>query len=76
MAQTTDPTAVNKFETEHDAVVHAKAWSKDRKEEWSVVHGLSEKGLMFFVERGDGGMIRNSERLIGTWCNGKKIDEA
>lgn len=67
-----DPCVVNKFSTEADAIAHACEWSKARKEEWSVIHGPSETGLAFFVEKGDGGMIRSTERKVGTWLLGKK----
>ncbi len=69
------PMALNMFDTEAEAVAAAKAWSADQHfmGEWSVIHGPSEKGLTFFVEKGDGGMIRSTERLVGTYKNGKKL---
>ena len=54
--------AVNKFDTEDEAVRHARAWSKDGTER-SVIHAPSSSGLAFFVERGDGGMVTIRERF-------------
>ena len=71
-----DPCVVNKFDTESEAVTHAKSWSKSRREEWTVIHAPTEsEGLKFFVVQGDGGMICATERLVGHWKNGKQIDE-
>lgn len=68
------PCAVNKFIDETDAVTHAREWSKEKCwPEWSVIHAPSVDGLAFFVERGDGGMIRNTERLVGRYRNGKPV---
>lgn len=70
-----EPCAVNKFEEKADAIAHAVSWSESRNEEWTVIHAPSEDGLRFFVERGDGGMIRSTERKIGTWRGGKRSAE-
>lgn len=66
------PCVVNKFSERADAEASAKEWSKDG-EEFTVIYAADGEGLMYFVERGDGGMIRSSEMLIGHWQNGKKI---
>lgn len=67
------PHVVNMFDTEQDACSAALRWSRQGKEEWAVIHGPSEKGLVFYAERGDGGMIRNTERLVAQYENGRKV---
>ncbi len=71
------PCVVNKFDTEAEAVSHAKHWSGDQHfwGEWSVIHAPSDAGCTaFFVEKGDGGMIVTmTERLVGTYKHGRKI---
>lgn len=68
-----DPSALNKFDTEAAAVDSAKHWSKTRQEEWTVIHGMGADGLAFFAELGDGGMIRNGERVVARFSNGVKL---
>ncbi len=68
-----DPAVLNSFDDEAEAIEHAKHWSKVRREEWTVIHGLSGSGLKFFAELGDGGMIRNTERLVARFDCGKAV---
>jgi hypothetical protein len=74
-----DPSVVNKFMTEAEATAAAKKWSKDRREMWSVIHApnpdTTQAPTAFYVERGDGGMVNNSERLVGSWDRGLPVAE-
>lgn len=67
-----DPCAVNKFDSEAVAVAAAKRWSLERREEFTVIHGMGDSGLAYFVERGDGGMIRSNERVVARFDSGKR----
>lgn len=70
------PCVVNKFSDEADACEHARAWSKERRNDWVVIHAPSSTGLAFFVEEGDGGMISTMrERLVASYTNGKRLAE-
>lgn len=77
-----EPCVVNKFTTEAEAICMARHWSKERKQTWTVVHGrgdnvnpITGNHLWYFAESGHGGMIRNDERLVGTWTNGREDDD-
>lgn len=70
-----DPSVVNKFSDRGEAERAAVQWSKERREEFTVIYAADGEGLMYFVEQGDGGMIRSSEMLIGHWKDGKKIND-
>lgn len=66
---------VNKFDTEAEAVEHAKAWSVEFRSEWTVIHGPSSDGLKFYAEPGDGGFVRNSERVVARFRSGRRLSE-
>jgi hypothetical protein len=65
---------LNFFPVESDAHAAAAEWSRNPAcPEWCIVHGPSERaGLGYYVERGDGGMIRGNERLVALYKRGKK----
>ncbi len=69
------PAVVNFFPVESDAHAAAAEWSRSPAwPEWSIVHGPSESaGFGFYVEQGNGGIIRNNERLVAHYKGGKKL---
>jgi hypothetical protein len=65
---------VQKFTSETAAVSQALKWSRERRSEFTVIHGPSEGGgLVFFVEEGDGGMVRSTERVVGRYFGGRAV---
>lgn len=70
-----DECVVNYFGTEEEAIRHAVAWTKADGCDRTIVHGPSSVGLVFYVVRGDGGIIHNTERLVGHWRRGKRLED-
>ena len=72
------PCVLNRFLHERDAIAAAMVWSdiKDmRGGVFTVVHSPSnyQEDAPYFVVRGDGGMIRTWERMVGRYLNGRKL---